>query len=153
FEECQLLLNTTPVGPRDSLPRGIRLARRALDPYLRGGPDDWAATPLVRDLRRADRAALATEVAELILLEVRAHVAMATRGGTEGEPHRALRLGLVRLELVRWILSRPPAAFHRDRARLLAAIGQEVEAARERALAAANPRRTPQDDYLLGTAL
>src|SRR5262249_4481549 len=41
----------------------------------------------------------------------------------------------------------------RDRARLLAVLGDEPAAARERERARTNPLRTPQDEYLLGTSL
>jgi serine/threonine protein kinase/tetratricopeptide (TPR) repeat protein len=153
FEECQLLLNTAQQGPNDSLRQGVRLARRALRPYFRGWAGGWASTPRVRDLPRAERTALGNEATELIILEVRAEVALAEQGEPEAELRQTYRQGLDRLELVRLIDPRPPAAFHRDRARLLAAVGQESEAARERELAAANPLRSPQDEYLLGTAL
>src|SRR5262249_55487314 len=139
--------------PRDFLSEGTRLARRALEPYVDRQPGDWAAAPLVRDLRRTERHALGRELTELILLEVRARVALAERGGSEAERRRAYPAGIDRLDLIRRIDPPPPAAYHRDRGRLLAALGQESAAAREGAQAEAHPRRTPQDDYLLGTSL
>ena len=153
FEKCQLLLNTTHNGPPDYLLQGTRLAQRALVPYLEGGPGAWASLPLVRDLPPAQQTALGSELTELIILEVRARVALAEREGSEAEHRTAYRWGLDRLELVRRIDSRPPAAFHQDRARLLAALGQESAAARERALASGNPLRSARDEYLLGTSL
>ncbi|HZW29795.1 MAG TPA: tetratricopeptide repeat protein [Isosphaeraceae bacterium] len=153
FENCQLLLNTTHNGPPDYLLQGTRLARRALEPYLKGGPGAWASLPLVRDLPAAERTALESAVTELIILEVRAGVTLAERGGSAAEHRTAYRWGLDRLEQVRRIDSQPPAAFHQDRARLLAALGQEPAAARERALASATPLRTARDEYLLGTSL
>jgi serine/threonine protein kinase/tetratricopeptide (TPR) repeat protein len=153
FEECQFLLNTAQRGPRHSLRRGVRRARRALEVYGDGRRGDWGSSPLVRDLPRAERTALGREAAELIILEVRARVALAEQAGSREDPQAAYRWGLDRLEWIRRINPRTPAAFHRDRARLLAAIGREGESARERALAAAEPLRSPQDEYLLGTSL
>ena len=153
FEKCQLLLNTTSDGSRDTLRHGTRLAQRALAPYLDKEPENWKSTSLVRCLRRSERTALESELVELILLEVRAMVALADRDGPEDERRSTYRRGIDRLELVRLIEPRPPAAFHQDRARLLTALGQNREAAREVELASAHPIRSVQDEYLLGTSL
>jgi serine/threonine protein kinase/tetratricopeptide (TPR) repeat protein len=153
FEKCQLLLNTAHDGPRDSLRRGTRLARRALERYLNREPGDWKSQSVVRNLPRVERTALASELIELIMLEVRARVALAERSGAEAERWKEYRGGIDRLELVRLIDPRPPAAFHQDRARLYTALGQQHAAARERELATGNPVRSVQDEYLLGTSL
>jgi tetratricopeptide (TPR) repeat protein len=153
FEQCRFLLNTSHHAPRDSLLGGVRLARNALRPYLQGRPEDWASAPPVRDLPRAERAALGSEVTELIILELRVEVMLAEQGRSGPEHQRVYRRAIDRLELVRWINPRPPAAFRRDYARLLDAVGRYPEAARERELAEADPLRSPQDEYLLGTAL
>jgi serine/threonine protein kinase/tetratricopeptide (TPR) repeat protein len=154
FERCQVLLNTTRDGPRDSLRHGIRVAHRALEPYLTGEPGgDWMRTSMVRDLPEDERKALCLELTELIILEVRACVTLADRNGSEADYRAACRWGIDRLDLVRQMEPVPLAAYHQDRARLLAVLGQQQAAARESELAAANPLRSAQDEYLLGTSL
>jgi eukaryotic-like serine/threonine-protein kinase len=153
FERCQLLLNTTRNASRDSLRNGTRLAQRALGVYLDKEPENWKSTSQVRYLRRSERIALQSELTELIILDVRARVALAERGGPKAEHRETYRWGIDRLEWVRLIDPQPPAAFHHDRARLFAALGHDQAAAQEQALASANPLRSVQDEYLLGTSL
>ncbi len=153
FEKCQLLLNTSRDGSRDSLRDGTRLAQRALAVYLNKDPKNWKSMTQVRDLRRSERSALSSELTELIILDVRSQVALAEHGGSKTAQREAYRWGIDRLELVRLIDPRPPAAFHQDRARLFAALGQDEAAAQEGELALADPICSVQDEYLLGTSL
>ena len=117
FEKCQLLLNTTQR-------RAARLAARwrpsgpasRLPPISTRSPKNGDRRSLVRYLRRAERTALASELDGTDNIGSASRVALSERGGSEAEHRKTCRWGIDRLELVRLIDPRPPAAFHHDRA-------------------------------------
>ena len=132
FEKSQLLLNTVHDGSKDHLIRGLHLAQSAMIPYLdvEGDFMPWASD--FENLSRTDQAALRSDLAELILLEVRARVALIEPSERESNRRQVYEGGIQRLEQARAIDPRLPAAFYHDRARLLSALGREDEAARDR---------------------
>ena len=153
FEKCQLLLNTVHDASGDHLLQGIGLARSAMSTYLNDESADLDRTPNFHDLPRDERRVLRSELAELIMLEVRAQVALAARTDSEEGRRQVHHQGIERLELARRIDSQSQAAFYQDRGRLLAALGRQQEAERDRSEAARVPLRTARDHYLLGTSL
>ena len=153
FEKSQLLLNTVHGASRDHLIRGINLARLAMNPYLdvvQGLPDssrDFQA------LSHDDQHVLRSELAELIILEVHARVALCEQTEPAERRPQVYHWGIERLELARRLDTRMPAAFYQDRARLLFSLGHTDAAARDRSLAEHTALHSARDHYLLGTSL
>src|SRR5205814_1498214 len=104
-------------------------------------------------LPRDDQTSLRGELAELIMLEVRARVALVEK--TESGPSRrqVYDWAIERLEQARRLDTQMPAAFYQDRARLQASLGREDAATQDRERAARTALRTARDHYLLGTSL
>ena len=153
FEKSQLLLNTAHDGSKDHLIRGLGLARSTMIPYLDEDGDFMPSSPDFEDLPGTEQAALRSELAELILLEVRARVALLEQSEPEAKHRRVYQQGIDRLEQARAIDPQLPAAFYHDRARLLSALGREDAAAKDRIRAGQMPLRSARDHYLLGTFL
>ena len=76
------------------------------------------------------------QAVELIVLEARAEVILASRDGSEEERRRALRRAVSRLDVAEQIDAPLPSALFRDRARYHAALGDAEPAARDRDRAA-----------------
>lgn len=152
FEECQLLLNTNHVRSNRHLTRGIDQAERAMGRFFTGEGEDRELHPAARLLSRSERRSLRRELAELILLEVRARIRLAEQSGPGKAPNEAHARGIARLELIPRITPRPPAAYYLDHARLASLLGQEQLAARDRELAVKAGIHTPEDFYLAGTS-
>jgi len=153
FEKSQLLLNTVHDGSRDHLVRGLQLAQSTMIPYLDIEGDFVPSAPDFEHLSATEQAALRSDLAELILLEVRARVALSKQSAPESNQSKVYEGGIRRLEQARAIDPRLPAAFYHDRARLLSALGREDDAAQDRKRAGQMPPRSARDHYLLGTFL
>jgi tetratricopeptide (TPR) repeat protein len=153
FEKSQLLLNTVHDGSRDHLIRGLGLARATMMPYLDAVSGFMVSSPDIENLSATDKACLRSELAELIQLEVRARIALIDPHEPEADLRQIYQWGIDRLEKARAVDPQLPAAFYHDRARLLSALGQEEEAAKDRIRAGQMPLRTSRDHYLLGTYL
>ncbi len=153
FEKSQLLLNTVHDGSKDHLIRGLRLARSTMVPYLDVEGEFMPASPDFENLSATEQAALRSDLAELILLEVRARVALSEQSEPGANQRQVHEGGIQRLEQARAIDPQLPAAFYHDRARLLSALGREQDAARDRLRAGQMPLRSARDHYLLGTFL
>ncbi len=122
FGECQFLLNTTS-GPSDHLGRGIELADKALDLQgfdrrVRRRDQAW-----VRWLSPREQIVVRQQVSELVLLEARARVFLADRGGSEADRRTALEWAVGGLDAAEAIDPKPTAALYADRARYLSALG------------------------------
>jgi len=152
FEQCQLLLNTNN-GARQHLGPGIRLADQALDGYGFGAAGDWTDGPLVRRLPADERRVLREEVAELVLLEARARVALAGSTTSPTRPRRGPGAGRGPARPGSNGSLPPRAALYEDRARFHAALGRGDLAARDRAPGDAPPAALRAGLYLLGTSL
>ncbi len=153
FEKSQLLLNTVHDGSKDHLIRGLSLARSTMIPYLDVEGNLMPSSPDFDNLPGTEQAALRSDLAELILLEVRAQVALIEQIEPESNRRQVYQWGIERLEQARAIDPQLPAAFYHDRARLLSALGREDDAAKDRIRAGQMPLRSARDHYLLGTFL
>lgn len=153
FEKSQLLLNTVHDGSRDHLIRGLQLARSTMIPYLDVEGEFLPSAPDFENLSGTEQAALRSDLAELILLEVRARVALIEQSEPGSNHRQVYEGGIQRLEQARAIAPQLPAAFYHDRARLLSALGRDDDAARDRSRAGQMPPRSARDHYLLGTFL
>jgi tetratricopeptide (TPR) repeat protein len=152
FELCQLLLNTIHLGSHDHLRRGVMLADQAMSPFVPGheGLARFASPP---ELDADGEAIFRGELAELIMLQVRAQVALLDRSAPEAERRRLLNGLLQKLELAAQIDTTPPAAFLLDRGHLHRLLGRDEEAAEDLRSFESSPLRTARDHYLFGTAM
>jgi eukaryotic-like serine/threonine-protein kinase len=152
FAECQFLLNTTS-GPSDHLGRGIALADRALALQGFDRRGRWRDRAWVRWLDPREQVVLRQQLSELILLEARARVFRADKGGSEGVRREALEGAVDWLVVAEAIDPKPTAALYADRARYLSALGQSASAVQDR-VREAEARLVDGRDYaLLGTSL
>ncbi len=141
------LVNTT-TGLRDHLPAGLRACEETLDIYgLRAAgrweePADWAGLP------PAERAGLAEDARELLLLLADGRVRLAA-----ADP-AALRAALATLDRAEAIPAAAPSrALWLDRARYWDALGAAREAGAARERAAQTPVASARDHYLMAVAL
>ena len=153
FEKSQLLLNTVHDASRGHLIRGINLARSAMKPYLDVNQGLLVSSRDFQDLSLDDQHVLRSELAELVILEVHARVALCEQTEPAERRPQVYHWGLERLELARRLDTRMPAAFYQDRARLLSSLGHTDAAARDRSRAEQTALRSARDYYLLGTSL
>jgi len=152
YTEIQFLLNTAGTSP-ERLKRGIAMASRTLGELgvETDGPARWGAWQ--RRLTVEEQQRLREQAAELIVLDARAAVVLATQRGWEGDRRRAIERAIVRLDRAERISREAPSALYLERARYHAALGQAVLAAHDRELAAARVPSTCHDLTLLGTTL
>jgi serine/threonine protein kinase/tetratricopeptide (TPR) repeat protein len=152
FTESQFLLNTGSDSD-DHLRRGIRKAHETfayLDlavetPSLWGG---W-----YQRLRSEERRRVQEQVVELMLLEARAQVLVATKRGSEADRRRAIEHAIARLGRAERIGPHPPAALFAERARYYDALGEARLADGDRQRAADMAPSTSHDWTLMGTTL
>jgi serine/threonine protein kinase/Tfp pilus assembly protein PilF len=152
FAETQFLLQTVDDSDRH-LKQGIA---RAADSFGYLGLDDGRPRPSAgwaRRLAPAERRRLREQVVELIILEARARVVLASRRGSEDDRRRAIERAIGRLDRVERSGPAAPAALFAERARYHAALGQADSADRDRRRAAATAPATGHDWTLLGQAL
>jgi tetratricopeptide (TPR) repeat protein len=124
-----------------------------MNPYVDDGGAFMTSSPAFQDLPSTEQSSLRSELAELMLMEVRARIALAEQSEPNAKHGPVYQQGLDRLEQAQAIDPQPPAAFYHDRARLLSALGREDAAAKDRIRAGRMSLRSARDHYLLGTFL
>ncbi|MFI5459583.1 MAG: protein kinase [Isosphaerales bacterium] len=152
FKEIQFLLNTAE-NSHERLTRGIEMSRRTLGELgvETEGPARWGVWR--RRLTAKEQQRLREQVTELIMLDARALVTMATRRGSEADRRRAIERAIACLDRAERISGEAPSALYLERARYHAALGQAGFAAHDRDLAAARVPSTCHDLTLLATTL
>jgi tetratricopeptide (TPR) repeat protein len=161
FSQAQFLLNTA--GRREeTLKRGLLQANALLhregipDPVvgIAAGPTAPVIEPdWIGRLTREEKLAVRRDLIELLMLEARGTVALAAARGAPDDVGRATRRALVRLDQAGRLDAPMPAALYRDRASYHEQLGEQAEAARNRAKASTLPPRSSRDWALLGTVL
>jgi serine/threonine protein kinase/Tfp pilus assembly protein PilF len=152
YTEIQFLLNTAGVSP-ERLKRGIEMSRRTLGELGVETEDRARFSGWQQRLTPAEQERLREQIAELIVLDARAGVQLATQRGSEADRRRAILGALAALDRAQLVARRVPAAVHLERARYHAALGQAGLAASDRQLAAASVPTTCHDLTLMGTTL
>ncbi|WP_165222513.1 serine/threonine-protein kinase [Aquisphaera insulae] len=167
---CQFLLS---LGAEEALTRrGLDQTREILaevglpDPGAEPPPTGTASTratsaadPQVHLASWIDRltpteaARVRLRSAELLILEARAGVALASRETTGDGRRRALRRGVALLEQARRLGPNFASILHRDLARYRMALGQGDEGAKELKAAAVQDPDSPEDWTMLATSL
>ncbi len=152
FVEAQFLLNTA--GPNDRhLAAGLVKARGLFD---RLPVSESSARPTAgwfARLTEAEQRRVREELVELMMLEARARVRLASRPGRDSESQEAIRRAIDRLNLAARIDDHVPAALFDERADYHAALGDAALADRDRKRAAAVQPDTCHDWTLLGRTL
>ena len=98
FERAQLLLNTVHDGSSDHVIRGIQLAETVMSPYLKTGAGDLDSCRGFQHLPRDDQTALRGELAELLMMEVRARVVLVEQTEAVASRRQVYDWGIERLE-------------------------------------------------------
>jgi len=152
FTECQFLLNTVS-GSREHLRKGIDKARQTLhDLGFDAGPEprhgQW-----MRRLTREEQNHLREQLAELVMLDARAAVMLATQRGSEGDLRMAYKQALASLERAMKIAPAVPGALYAERALYHARLGEDKLAQDDSQLAASIVPTTCHDFTLLGSTL
>jgi serine/threonine protein kinase/Flp pilus assembly protein TadD len=143
---AQCLVNTT-TEVQDNLRRGAAVCEEALGLFGVLGRDDWQQGADWRHLGADERATLAEDVRELLVLLAGARAAAAP----DDPAVLGDALGLLdRAEAVEGLS--PSRALWEDRARYLARLGRAEEARAARERAADVPPTSARDHYLLATA-
>ncbi len=152
FTEAQFLLNTAAGSDRhldagltrvDTLLDRLELTDNRRDPGVA-----WFAslTAPVQDRLRE-------QVADLMILEARARVLKASRGGTKARRKLALERAVARLDRAARLVAPIPAALYTDRARYLDELGEKELANLDRRRALEARPSGPHDWTLLATSL
>jgi serine/threonine protein kinase/tetratricopeptide (TPR) repeat protein len=152
FADAQFLLNTSNDSD-DHLRRGMARAR---DTFRRITSND--ANPLEfsgwqRRLTPQEKRQLRQQILELILLDARANVLLATRKGNEADRRRAIEKAIARLDQAEASVVQAPAALYAERARYHAALGDAELAQRDRQNADRIVPVSCHDYTILGTSL
>ena len=152
FTEAEFLLNTAGASDRH-LAAGLIAARRLFErlELPAGGRDPDASW--FRHLTSAERHRLREQIIELMLLEARARVLIASRQGRESGRLAAVRRAVTRLDRAEQLADRAPAALFSERAQYHSALGNDRFAERDRRLATLARPTTGHDWTLLGTTL
>ena len=152
FPKCQFLLNTVS-GPIDHLPDGLALSKTTLLRFGVSTDGPWHGNASFQAFTTDETTKLKADLAELVMLDVRARVTLASRVGQEDDRRHALETGIRRLDHTEAHDPAPPAALYVDRARYKAALGLSAEATADRVKAAATKIESCRDFYLMGTSL
>jgi serine/threonine protein kinase/tetratricopeptide (TPR) repeat protein len=152
FNEAQFLLNTADAADRH-LTAGLIVARRILDRLDLSEDRQNPAAEWFQGLTEAERGRLRAQVVELLMLEARARVRLASRSGTEADRMEAIRRAVARLDMAGQLADHLPAALYRERARYQSQLGHASLAERDQKLAALTRPATSHDWTLLGTAM
>jgi len=153
FARCQLLLNIE-IGPEgmepDLLSQGLERARFALNRYEvdRLGAR-WVDRKDVQLLGEEQRERLIEQVSELLLLEARATVILAS-DRSEVEYAQALKTAIRRLNLAEQFDPDPPISLYRERGRYASFLGLGNQAELDWEIARRSRPETARDFYLLG---
>jgi serine/threonine protein kinase/tetratricopeptide (TPR) repeat protein len=152
FTEMQFLLNTTGNSPERTA-RGIEISGRMLAELGAESERPARLAAWRRRLTSGEQQRLREQVTELIMLEARARVALASKRGSEADRRRAIERAIGCLDRAARIDRAAPSALYLERARYHAALGESDLAAGDRELAAARKPSTCHDLTLLGTTL
>jgi tetratricopeptide (TPR) repeat protein len=145
-QEALCLVNTVS-DTRDHLQRGQAACEKALHLYGVLERDDWQDNPAWRRIPPEERAALAEDVRELLLLLAHAHTRLAPKDGP------ALRHALDLLTRARTIQGLPPSrALWEDRASYHELLGEQDQASAARTRANDLKPASARDHYLLATS-
>jgi eukaryotic-like serine/threonine-protein kinase len=152
FTETQFLLNTA-VASKQHLKEGLEKSGRTLARLgvTSGGDPRWRAWQ--KHLTPGENRRLREQIVELLMLDARARVALATESGSQQKLARAIELALAALDRAEQIDPEPPSALYAERARYYTAQGLADRAAAERLRADAIVPSTCHDLTLLGSAL
>jgi len=152
YTEIQFLLNTAG-GSHERLKKGINMSRATVGKLgvETDGQERWGAWQ--RRLTPEEQQRLREQVAELIMLDARAFVTLATERGSEADRRRAIERAITCLDRAERIGRAAPSALYLERARYHAALGRAGLADRDRTLAATRKPSTCHDFTLLGTTL
>jgi serine/threonine protein kinase/tetratricopeptide (TPR) repeat protein len=152
YTEVQFLLNTAGCSD-ERLKRGIALSRRTLSElgFGPGGPARLGGWQ--KRLTPEEEQRFREQVAELIMLDARAGVLLASKTGNEADRQRAIEGALGRLDRALQLSAQAPAAIDLERARYHAALGQADLAAELRKRAAAHHPSSCHDLTMLATTL
>ena len=151
FTEIQFLLNTTG-GSNEHLKKGIEKAAQTIEPFAattaapaRRG--DWARRLTPDEGRR-----LREQVVELIMLEARARVLLASQTGTKEDRRRAIARAIDQLDRAERIDRAAPSALFAERARYHVELGQAELARRDQHRSQQIAPSTCHDLTLLATS-
>jgi serine/threonine protein kinase/tetratricopeptide (TPR) repeat protein len=152
FTECQFLLHTV-TRQSDHIKTGLQKSREALH---RAGVDTRTAPDLpewTHRLTSEEQTRLREQLAELLMLEARASVMLATQQLTERDIGNVYKRALLTLDRALAIAPAVPAALYAERALYFSRLGEAEEAARDRDRAASIVPATCHDFTLLGSTL
>lgn len=152
FTECQFLLNTVD-GSRKHLSDGLQKARETLHELKVDAGADPRCAEWTRRLTRKERSHLREQLAELVMLEARASVMLATQVGTERAIRKAYKQALASLDRAMKIAPSIPGALYAERSLYHARLGESELAKSDSDLAAAIIPTTCHDLTLLGSSL
>jgi eukaryotic-like serine/threonine-protein kinase len=151
FTEIQFLLNTAG-GSNEHLKKGIEKAAQTIEPL--GGTitaparwGDWARRLVPEERRR-----LREQVVELIMLEARARVLLASQGGSKEDRRRSIEKAIDRLDRAEKIDQAAPSALFAERSRYHAALDQNELARRDQKRSQQIVPSTCHDLTLLATS-
>jgi serine/threonine protein kinase/tetratricopeptide (TPR) repeat protein len=152
FTECQFLLNTVS-GSREHLKKGIDKARQTLhDLGFDAGPEPRSGHWMQR-LPSEEQNHVREQFAELVMLDARAMVMLATLRGSEGDLRKAYKQALASLDRAMKIAPAVPGALYAERALYHARLGEAKLAQDDSQLAASIVPTTCHDFTLLGSTL
>jgi len=152
FTESQFLLNTA-MASKQHLREGLDKSGRALrrlgaesETYPR-----WRAWQ--EHLTPEEDRRLREQIVELLMLDARARVALATQRGTDRDRGRAIEQAIAALDRAERMEPQAPSALYAERATYYAALGEADRAAADRRRAAEIVPSTCHDLTLLGSTL
>ena len=130
FTEIQFLLNTTG-GSNEHLKKGIAKAAQTIEPFgaTTATPARWG--DWVRRLTPEEGRRLREQVVELIMLEARARVLLASQSGSNDDRRGAIEQAIDKLDRAEMIDRAAPSALFAERARYHAALDQTELARRD----------------------
>ena len=151
FTEIQFLLNTAG-GSNEHLKKGIAKAALAIDQFgattaasARWG--DWVGRLTPQEGQR-----LREQLVELIMLEARANVLLASQNGSRQERRRSVERAIDRLDRAEHIDGIAPSALFAERARYHAELGQAELSRRDQERSLQTAPTTCHDLTLLATS-
>jgi serine/threonine protein kinase/tetratricopeptide (TPR) repeat protein len=152
FSDIQFLLNTAG-GSNEHLKAGLKKAARTLEPLIaeNGAPSkrgNWA-----KRLTPDERRRLSEQIVELIMLDARAGVLLASQEGTSQDVRRAYERAIGRLDDAERHHAGAPSALYAERARYHSALDQAELAKRDRERSREIAPSTCHDFTLLATSL
>ena len=152
FSDIQFLLNTAG-GSNEHLKTGLAKAGRTLAPFSAESANTSNRQIWAKRLTPDERRRLSEQVVELIMLDARAGVLLASRQGTSEDRRRALERAIERLDYAERTYAAAPSALYAERARYHSALDQAELAHRDRERSRQIAPSTCHDYTLLATSL